>query len=48
MARLISAGPEGRKTMGLAAAARIREKFTTAALQQATLDVYDRLLGRPE
>jgi glycosyltransferase involved in cell wall biosynthesis len=47
MARLISAGPEGRKTMGQAAAARIREKFTTAALQQATLAVYDRLLGRP-
>ena len=47
MTRLISAGPEGRKTMGLAAASRIREKFTTAALQKATLDVYDRLLGRP-
>lgn len=47
MARLISAGPEGRKTMGLAASARIREKFTTAALQKATLAVYDRLLGRP-
>jgi glycosyltransferase involved in cell wall biosynthesis len=47
MARLISAGPEGRKTMGLAATARIREKFTTAALQKATLAVYDGLLGRP-
>jgi glycosyltransferase involved in cell wall biosynthesis len=47
MGRLISAGPEGRKTMGLAAIARIREKFTTTALQQATLAVYDRLLGRP-
>jgi glycosyltransferase involved in cell wall biosynthesis len=47
MARLISAGPEGRRIMGQAAAARIREKFTTAALQQATLAVYDRLLGRP-
>ena len=47
MARLISAGPEGRKTMGQAAIVRIREKFTTAALQKATLAVYDRLLGRP-
>ena len=47
MARLISAGPEGRKTMGLAAASRIREKFTTTALQKATLGVYDGLLGRP-
>lgn len=47
MARLISAGPEGRKTMGQAAIARIREKFTTAALQKATLAVYDRLLGQP-
>jgi glycosyltransferase involved in cell wall biosynthesis len=47
MARLISAGPEGRKTMGLAATACIRKKFTTAALQKATLAVYDGLLGRP-
>jgi glycosyltransferase involved in cell wall biosynthesis len=47
MANLISAGRGGRKAMGEAAMARIREKFTTAALQKATLDVYDRLLGRP-
>ena len=47
MVRLISSGPEGRKTLGLAAVARIREKFTTTALQKATLGVYDRLLGRP-
>jgi glycosyltransferase involved in cell wall biosynthesis len=47
MASLISAGPEGRKTMGKAAIVRIREKFTTAALQKATLAVYDGLLGRP-
>jgi glycosyltransferase involved in cell wall biosynthesis len=47
IARLISAGPEGREVMGIAAIARIREKFTTTALQNATLAVYDRLLGRP-
>jgi glycosyltransferase involved in cell wall biosynthesis len=47
MASLLSAGRNGRKSMGEAAIARIREKFTTTALQKATLDVYDRLLGRP-
>jgi glycosyltransferase involved in cell wall biosynthesis len=44
---LLNRGPQGRKAMGEAAAARIREKFTTAALQKATLAVYDRLIGRP-
>jgi glycosyltransferase involved in cell wall biosynthesis len=44
---LLRRGVEGRKTMGLAAMTRIREKFTTSALQKATLDVYDRLIGRP-
>ena len=46
MASLLAMGPEGRATMGQAAAARVRQKFTTAALQQATLAVYDRLMGR--
>ncbi len=46
MARLIDMGPEGRAAMGQAAVARVRRKFTTAALQQATLAVYDRLMGQ--
>ena len=44
---LLVRGPEGRKTMGAAAQARVRERFTTSALQKATLAVYDRLIGRP-
>jgi glycosyltransferase involved in cell wall biosynthesis len=47
MADLLARGPEGRKAMGEAAMARVRQKFTTLALQQATLAVYERLLGRP-
>ncbi len=47
MADLLDRGPDGRKTMGEAAIRRIRQKFTTLALQQATLAVYERLLGRP-
>jgi len=44
---LLERGPDGRRQMGEAAQARVREKFTTAALQQATLAVYERLMGRP-
>lgn len=47
IADLLDRGPEGRKVMGAAAQARVRERFTTSALQQATLAVYDRLIGRP-
>ena len=47
MADLLGRGPDGRKAMGKAAIARVRQKFTTLALQQATLAVYERLLGRP-
>ncbi len=47
LADLLGRGPVGRKAMGDAAMARIRERFTTSALQQATLAVYDRLIGRP-
>ncbi|MDZ4760064.1 MAG: glycosyltransferase family 4 protein [Alphaproteobacteria bacterium] len=47
MADLLNRGAEGRNRMGEAAVARVRGKFTTAALQQATLAVYDRLIGRP-
>jgi glycosyltransferase involved in cell wall biosynthesis len=43
---LLGRGPEGRRTMGLAAMDRVRARFTTSALQQATLSVYDGLLGR--
>ena len=47
MGNLLDRGPAGRKAMGEAAQARVRQKFTTAALQQATLAVYERLMGRP-
>jgi glycosyltransferase involved in cell wall biosynthesis len=47
MAGLLGLGADGRRAMGEAAARRIRERFTTAALQQATLAVYDKLIGRP-
>lgn len=47
MANLLNRGREGRKLMGDAAQLRVRQNFTTAALQQATLAVYDRLMGRP-
>jgi len=33
--------------MGQAALARVRERFTTSALQKATMAVYESLLGRP-
>jgi len=46
MARVLAMGPEARAAMGRAAEARIASKFTAAALQRATLDVYDRLIGR--
>ena len=44
---LLDRGPDGRKIMGEAAMIRVRQKFTTSALQQATLAVYERLMGRP-
>jgi len=47
MAGVLAMTPEARASMGRAAEARIAAKFTTAALQRATLDVYDRLIGRP-
>jgi glycosyltransferase involved in cell wall biosynthesis len=47
MANLLDRGPQGRKAMGEAGMARIRQNFTTATLQQATLAVYERLMGRP-
>jgi glycosyltransferase involved in cell wall biosynthesis len=47
MTDLLERGPAGRKAMGEAAMTRVREKFTTASLQKATLAVYDRLIGRP-
>ncbi len=47
MRKLLVAGSEGRKRMGDAAQTRVRQKFTTAALQEATLAVYERLMGRP-
>ncbi len=46
MARLLAMGPEGRKTMGESARNRVLERFTTSALQKATLSVYEGLTGR--
>ena len=45
--RLLAMGSDGRRTMGQAALARVRERFTTSALQKATMAVYESLLGRP-
>ena len=45
---LLDRGPEGRAALGAAAQLRIREKFTTSALQRATLAVYDSLIGQTE
>jgi glycosyltransferase involved in cell wall biosynthesis len=42
--QLLSAGPEARATMGAAGMARVRERFSTASLQAATLAVYRELL----
>lgn len=46
MAKLLAMGPEGRKIMGEAARTRVLERFTTSALQKATLSVYEGLLGQ--
>jgi glycosyltransferase involved in cell wall biosynthesis len=46
MGRLLAIGPEGRKMMGETARNRVLERFTTSALQKATLSVYERLTGR--
>lgn len=46
MADLLERGAAGRAVLGQAAMLRVREKFTTSALQRATLAVYDRLIGR--
>lgn len=47
MTRLLERGAAARAAMGEAASMRIRTMFTTAALQKATLAVYERLIGRP-
>lgn len=46
MGSLLDMGPEGRKIMGWAARNRVLERFTTSALQKATLSVYEGLTGR--
>ncbi len=46
IADLLQRGESGRSVLGRAAMLRVREKFTTSALQRATLAVYDRLIGR--
>lgn len=46
MGKLLTMGQEGRKTMGQAAQTRVRDRFTTSALQKATLSVYEGLTGQ--
>jgi len=46
MHRLLAMGPDGRRVMGEAALLRIRGRFTTSALQKATLAVYESLMGQ--
>jgi glycosyltransferase involved in cell wall biosynthesis len=46
MGRLLAMGPDGRRIMGEAALVRVRERFTTSALQKATLAVYEGLTGQ--
>jgi glycosyltransferase involved in cell wall biosynthesis len=38
--------PSARAHMGLAGRARVHARFTTAAMQRATLDIYERVAGR--
>ena len=42
--KLLALGPQERKAMGTAGQARVQQKFTTLALQRATLLVYHQLL----
>jgi glycosyltransferase involved in cell wall biosynthesis len=46
MLHLLDIGEEGRNLMGAAARKRITESYSVAALQTATLSVYDSLLGQ--
>ena len=46
MASLLAMGPDGRKIMGQKARTRVLERFTTSALQKATLAVYEGLTGQ--
>jgi len=47
MGKLLVMGESGRKDMGAKAMLRVRDRFTTSALQKATLSVYEGLMGRP-
>jgi len=46
MERLLGMGKAGRAEMGAKALHRVGERFTTSALQKATLSVYEGLMGR--
>jgi glycosyltransferase involved in cell wall biosynthesis len=46
ISKLLALGPDGRKAMGQAARTRVLARFTTSALQKATLSVYEGLLGQ--
>lgn len=42
----LNMGPSARAHMGLAGRARIHSRYSTAAMQRATLDVYEEVAGR--
>jgi glycosyltransferase involved in cell wall biosynthesis len=46
MGRLLTMGESGRRDMGAKSMTRIRDRFTTSALQKATLAVYEGLMDR--
>jgi glycosyltransferase involved in cell wall biosynthesis len=46
MSDLLARGPSGRAAMGAAARDRVLARFTTSALQKATLSVYEGLIGQ--
>jgi glycosyltransferase involved in cell wall biosynthesis len=46
MKQLLAMGADGRKAMGAKARMRVCERFTTTALQKATLAVYEGLMDR--
>lgn len=44
--KALSLGPSERAHVGLAARARVHSRYTVAAMQRATLEVYERVAGR--
>ena len=46
--RVLAMPPEARAALGARARAAVREHYTVAAMQAATLEVYREVLGRAE